>query len=80
MIKLKLFGNRGAGADAQAKSKVLAQLLELPGKGFYLKRPGSPGVEPQYRCEDGRWRKYDRIPELPHSTAATDIAAAAAKT
>ncbi len=69
MIKLRLFDTPSAASDAQAKSSVVAQILELPGKGFCLKKPGLPNIEPKFLCEDGRWRCYDLIPDLPHSTA-----------
>lgn len=69
--RLKTFSDRAAADKAAAKSKAAQGLIVMPlGRVHYLKLP-SPGlgVEPKYLCADGRWRKYDLIVDLPHSTA-----------
>ena len=71
--RLRIFPDRRSGDEAveQSASSIELVVLSLDRNRFYLKRP-SPrlGVEPTYLCTDGRWRKYDRIVDLPHSSAA----------
>lgn len=72
--RLKLFGVPEDAERAAARSRAGNDLqrLVLDGK-TYLKKPGSDGIEPRYLCEDGRWRRYDAIVDLPHSTAQTRL-------
>ena len=54
------------------RSTIGAELQIIPKAGsFYLKRVGRENVEPRFLCKDGRWRRYDLIPELPGSAAAS---------
>ena len=70
--RLRIFPDRRSGDEAveQSVSSIELVVLSLDRNRFYLKRP-SPrlGVEPTYLCTDNRWRKYDLIVDLPHSTA-----------
>ena len=61
---------REASEAASMRSFSGVHQVHFHGVGWCLKRPGARlGVEPTYLCSDGRWRKYDRIADLPHSTA-----------
>ena len=70
-VHLRLFDNPEEAKIAQGKSRtnIYPQIFPL-GRQHYLKKPGLAGIEPQFLCADGRWRRYDSIPELPGSDAA----------
>ena len=69
---LRLFDDLEEAKITQGRSRVntYPQIFPL-GRQHYLKKPGQADVEPQFLCTDGRWRRYDLIPELPGSDAAT---------
>ena len=67
--RLALFDDPTAAAARGRKTGADVQVLPLAGR-HYLKTPGRPDVEPRFLCTDGRWRRYDLIPELPGSAAA----------
>ena len=71
---LKIYSSRAECETGIMQSKVSAAPLvsmALDRTRYYIKMASPrPNVEPKYLCTDGRWRKYDEIPELPHSTAA----------
>lgn len=79
--RLCLFDKAEDAAAAVNRSKIsdFVQILNLSHRGADLKRARRDGVEPTYLCDDGRWRRYDLIVDLPHSTAPTAIAAVLAK-
>jgi len=72
-VQLKIFPTQKEADAAVEKSasRVPLAVMQLDRQRHYIKRAGNVGIEPTYLCTDGRWRKYDLIPELPHSTAAS---------
>ena len=70
-VSLKLYDDPTDALEASRRSRASSdlQVLLLDGR-YYLKKPGSDGVEPKFLCTDGRWRRYDLVPELPGSEAA----------
>ena len=70
---LALFDDPAAAVARGRRTGADIQLLPLGGR-HYLKKPGAPDVEPRFLCSDGRWRRYDLIPELPGSAAAAETA------
>ena len=71
--RLKLWDSPQAAYEMARRSRThgVLQVLPLGIAGHYIKQPGSDSVEPRYLCEDRRWRRYDAIVDLPHSTAQT---------
>ncbi|MCY4548110.1 MAG: hypothetical protein OXC28_07070 [Defluviicoccus sp.] len=69
--RLRLFPSAEEAVAAAGRSAAGDDLETIPfGAGLYLRKPGRPGVEPRFLCADGRWRKYDSVPDLPGSAAA----------
>lgn len=72
VVELKLFDTPEDAVAIARRSRVVRhiEVLILAERGqAYLKQTGGPSVEPTFLCADGRWRRYDLIPELPHSEA-----------
>ena len=71
--RLKLWDSPQKAFEAARRTRAggAIQALPLGAAGHYLKQAGSDDVEPRYLCTDGRWRRYDAIVDLPHSTAQT---------
>lgn len=64
-VALRLFEDPVSAAEAMTRSKGDHTIAPIPWRGrFYLKRLGLPNIEPRYLCTDGRWRKWDNVPEL----------------
>ena len=71
MPLIQTFATAAAAADRAARTAFSSDIVVMPGPpGRHLKRRMPPGVEPLYLCGDGRWRRYDLIEDLPHSSAA----------
>ena len=65
MVELRLFEDSAAAGAAISRSTGGHTIVAVPlERGFYLKRLGLPRIEPRYLCTDGRWRKWDNVPEL----------------
>lgn len=70
-VHLQFFAEMPDALDRLCKAKVSRPIdvRALEG-GLYLRQEGAPSIEPTFLCTDGRWRRYDLVPELPHSSAA----------